>query len=49
MTRRRNQPRRGRPYQPMPPRRTGLWVMRLVILAVAVLLILGAVAITVGQ
>lgn len=49
MTRRRAQQRRGRPYQPMPARRTGMWVMRLVIVAVAVLLVLGAVAITVTQ
>jgi hypothetical protein len=49
MTRRRNQQRRGRPYQPMPERRRGVWVMRLVIVAVAILLVLGAVAITVGQ
>jgi hypothetical protein len=33
----------------MPPRRTGLWLMRLVIVAVAALLVLGAVAITIGQ
>jgi hypothetical protein len=33
----------------MPPRRRGMWVIRLVIVAVAVLLILGAVAVTVGQ
>jgi hypothetical protein len=39
----RSQRRRGRPYQPL-PRRSNPWVARLVIAAVAVLLILGSLA-----
>jgi hypothetical protein len=39
----RSQRRRGRPYQPL-PKRSNPWIARLVIAAVAVLLILGSLA-----
>ena len=39
--------RRGRPYQPIPERRNP-WLARFVILAVAVLLILGSLALLYG-
>lgn len=36
--------RRGRPYQPLPERRSGVWLVRLVIVAVGVILIFGSLA-----
>lgn len=36
--------RRGRPYQPLPQRRTSPWGMRLVVLAIGALLIIGSLA-----
>jgi hypothetical protein len=39
--------RRGRPYQPLPPRRNP-WIARLLVLAVGVLLILGSLALFTG-
>ena len=39
----RSQRRRGRPYQPL-PKRSNPWIARLVFAAVAVLLILGSLA-----
>ena len=47
MTRRRSA-RRGRPYQPLPPRRSH-WVARLLILAVGLFLRLGALAFAIGR
>jgi hypothetical protein len=47
MTRRRAG-RRGRPYQPLPPRRSH-WVARLLILAVGLFLLLGALALAIGR
>jgi len=43
----RSQRKRGRPYQPL-PRRSNPWVARVVILAVAILLILGSLALFAG-
>jgi len=43
----RSQRKRGRPYQPIPERRNP-WLARFVILAVAVLLILGSLALLYG-
>ena len=39
--------RRGRPYQPLPPRRNP-WIARMLILAVGVLLIFGSLALFAG-
>jgi hypothetical protein len=39
----RSQRRRGRPYQPLPPRRNP-WIARLVIVAIGALLIFGSLA-----
>jgi hypothetical protein len=39
--------RRGRPYQPLPPR-SNPWIARLLVLAVGVLLILGSLALFTG-
>ena len=39
----RSQRKRGRPYQPIPERRNP-WLARVIILAVAILLILGSLA-----
>jgi hypothetical protein len=36
---------RGRPYQPLPPRRRGEWVARLLVVIVAVALLLGTAVI----
>ena len=36
--------RRGRPYQPLPERRSSAWVARLVIVAIGVILIFGSLA-----
>lgn len=36
--------RRGRPYQPLPARRSNAWVAKLVIVAVGVILIFGSLA-----
>jgi hypothetical protein len=47
MTRRRGG-RRGRPSQPRPPRRSH-WVARLLILAVGLFLLLGALALAIGR
>ena len=43
----RSQRKRGRPYQPIPERRNP-WLARFVILAVAVLLIVGSLALLSG-
>ncbi|MEP6681051.1 MAG: hypothetical protein ABJB65_06185 [Chloroflexota bacterium] len=48
MTRRRAARRGGRPYQPLPPRRSH-WVARLLILAVGLFLLLGALAFAIGR
>ena len=40
--------RRGRPYQPLPERRSGAWVARLIIVAVGVILIFGSLALFAG-
>ena len=40
--------RKGRPYQPMPPRRSNAWIARLVIVAVGVILIFGSLALFSG-
>lgn len=39
--------RRGRPYQPLPDRRNP-WLARFVIIAIAVLLVFGSLAIFIG-
>ncbi|MCA1588557.1 MAG: hypothetical protein LC744_07875 [Chloroflexi bacterium] len=36
--------RKGRPYQPLPQRRTNPWAMRLVVLAIGALLVIGSLA-----
>ena len=36
--------RRGRPYQPMPERRRGAWIARLVIVFVGLALVIGSLA-----
>jgi hypothetical protein len=36
--------RRGRPYQPMPDRRSNAWIARLLVVAVGVILIIGSLA-----
>jgi hypothetical protein len=43
----RSQRRRGRPYQPLPPRRNP-WIARLVIVAVGALLVFGSLALFAG-
>lgn len=48
MSRRRGQ-RRARPYQPMPRRRTGAWLARLLIFGVGVALLLGSLAFAIGR
>lgn len=40
--------RKGRPYQPLPERRNP-WLARIIILAIAVLLIFGSLALFVGS
>jgi hypothetical protein len=40
--------RRGRPYQPLPERRSSAWVARLVIVAVGIVLIFGSLALFSG-
>jgi hypothetical protein len=41
--------RRGRPYQPMPPRRSGAWLARVLVFVVAVTLLLGGLVIVFGR
>jgi hypothetical protein len=36
--------RRGRPYQPLPARRSSAWIARLVVVAVGLILIIGSLA-----
>ena len=36
--------RKGRPYQPLPQRRTNPWGMRVVVMAIGALLIIGSLA-----
>ena len=36
--------RRGRPYQPLPQRRSNAWIARLVIVGIGVILIFGSLA-----
>jgi hypothetical protein len=40
--------RRGRPYQPLPERRSSAWIARLIIVAVGVILIFGSLALFTG-
>ena len=40
--------RRGRPYQPLPERRSHAWIARLVIVAVGIILIFGSLALFSG-
>lgn len=40
--------RRGRPYQPLPDRRSSQWLVRLIIVAVGVILIFGSLALFAG-
>jgi hypothetical protein len=40
--------RRGRPYQPMPERRSSAWLARLLVVAVGVILIIGSLALFSG-
>jgi hypothetical protein len=41
--------RRGRPYQPLPERRSNAWIARLIIVAVGVILIFGSLALFAGS
>jgi hypothetical protein len=45
---RRRTARRGRPYQPLPPRRSH-WLARLLVFAVGLFLLLGALALAIGR
>ncbi|MEO6578303.1 MAG: hypothetical protein ABIO99_05325 [Candidatus Limnocylindria bacterium] len=36
--------RKGRPYQPLPARRSNAWIARLLVIAVGVILIVGSLA-----
>ncbi len=36
--------RKGRPYQPLPARRSNAWVVRLLVIAVGVILVVGSLA-----
>jgi hypothetical protein len=40
--------RKGRPYQPLPDRRSNQWLARLIIVAVGVILIFGSLALFAG-
>jgi hypothetical protein len=40
--------RRGRPYQPLPARRSSAWIARLLVVAVVLLLIVGSLALLAG-
>ena len=40
--------RRGRPYQPLPQRRSNAWIAKLVVVAVGVILIFGSLALLAG-
>jgi len=40
--------KRGRPYQPLPPRRSNPWGIRLAVLAIGVLLVIGSLALFAG-
>jgi hypothetical protein len=40
--------RKGRPYQPLPDRRSNAWLIRLIIVAVGVILIFGSLALFAG-
>lgn len=41
--------RRGRPYQPLPERRSNAWIARLLIVAVGVILVVGSLAFIGGR
>ncbi len=41
--------RRGRPYQPLPERRSSAWIARLLIVAVGVILVVGSLAFIGGR
>jgi hypothetical protein len=42
--------KRGRPYQPLPARRSTAWVARLIVVAIGVILVIGSLAFfTMGQ
>lgn len=36
--------RRGRPYQPLPPRRNSAWLIRLIVVMVGATLVIGSLA-----
>ncbi len=36
--------RKGRPYQPLPTRRSNAWIVRLLVIAVGVILVVGSLA-----
>lgn len=40
--------RKGRPYQPLPARRSNAWIAKLVVVAVGVILIFGSLALFTG-
>lgn len=40
--------RKGRPYQPLPERRSNAWLVRLIVVGVGVVLIFGSLALFVG-
>jgi len=41
--------RRGRPYQPLPDRRSNRWIAKLLVVAVGVILIFGSLALFSGS
>jgi len=41
--------RRGRPYQPLPERRSNAWIARLLIVAVGMILVVGSLAFIGGR
>jgi len=41
--------RRGRPYQPLPDRRSNAWIARLLVVAVGVILVVGSLAFIGGR
>jgi len=40
--------RRGRPYQPLPEKRSSAWIARLLVVAIGVILVLGSLAFLAG-
>lgn len=40
--------RRGRPYQPLPTRRSNAWIAKLLVVAIGIILVLGSLAFLAG-